>query len=74
MKGYLNGLTVLHDGESVYRGLYANAGVADKPAYPSAEHPVVTHPVTGEKALYVNRGFTRHVIGIPRDESDARAA
>ena len=72
MKTYLAGLTALHDGESVYRGLYANTGVADKPAYPSAEHPVVrTHPVTGKKALYVNRGFTRHIIGIPRDESDA---
>ena len=72
MKAYLAGLTALHDGESVYRGLYANAGVADKPAYPSAEHPVIrTHPVTGKKALYVNRGFTRHIIGIPRDESDA---
>jgi taurine dioxygenase len=72
MKAYLDGLTALHDGESVYRGLYANYGVADRPAYPSAEHPVVrTHPVTGRKALYVNRGFTRHIIGVPRDESDA---
>src|SRR5918995_1467016 len=72
MKTYLDGLTALHDGESTYRGLYANYGVADRPAYPSAEHPVVrTHPVTGKKALYVNRGFTRHIIGIPRDESDA---
>ena len=72
MKAYLDGLTALHDGESAYRGLYANYGVADKPSYPSAEHPIVrTHPVTGKKALYVNRGFTRHIIGIPRDESDA---
>jgi taurine dioxygenase len=72
MKTYLDGLTALHDGEAAYRGLYANAGVADKPTYPSAEHPVVrTHPVTGKKALYVNRGFTRHISGIPRDESDA---
>ena len=60
MKAYLDGLTALHDGEQTYRGLYANYGVADRPEYPRAEHPVVrTHPVTGKKALYVNRGFTR---------------
>src|SRR5437899_3766955 len=75
MKAYLDGLTALHDGEPIYRGLYANYGVADRPAYPHAEHPVVrTHPVTGKKALYVNRGFTRHINGIPRDESDAMLA
>ena len=71
MQTYLQGLAALHDGEHVYRGLYANYGVADKPAYPRAEHPVVrTHPVTGRKALYVNRGFTRRILGIPRDESE----
>src|SRR5689334_9465819 len=75
MKAYLDGLTALHDGEQAYRGLYANYGVADKQAYPRAEHPVVrTHPVTGRKALYVNRGFTRFLIGVPRDESDAMLA
>ena len=71
MKTYLEGLTALHDGESVYRGLYANFGVQDKDIYPHAEHPVVrTHPVTGRKALYVNRGFTRRILGLPRDESE----
>jgi len=71
MKTYLEGMTAVHDGEQVYRGLYANYGVADKPNYPRAEHPVIrTHPVTGGKALYVNRGFTRHLVGVPRDESE----
>ncbi len=72
MKTYLDGLQALHDGEPVYRGTYANHGVADKPTYPHAEHPAVrTHPVTGRKALFVNRGFTTRLLGIPRDESQA---
>jgi taurine dioxygenase len=72
MKAYLEGLTAVHDGEPVYRGTYANLGVADKASDPRAEHPVVrTHPVTGRPALYVNRGFTTHLVGVPRDESAA---
>ncbi|MBV9784312.1 MAG: TauD/TfdA family dioxygenase [Acidisphaera sp.] len=72
MKAYLEGLTAIHDGEPVYRGTYANLGAADKPVYPRAEHPVVrTHPVTGRRALYVNRGFTTRIVGIPADESEA---
>jgi taurine dioxygenase len=71
LKAYLDGLTAEHTGEH-YRGQYANYGIADKPEYPRAEHPVVrTHPVTGRKALYVNKGFTRRILGIPLDESAA---
>ena len=32
------------------------------------------HAVTGKKSLYVNRGFPRHINGVPRDESDAMLA
>ena len=72
MKAYLDGLTAVHDGEDVYRGTYSNYGVDDKPVYPRAEHPIVRiHPVTGKKALYVNRGFTKRIVGLPRDESGA---
>ena len=72
MKSYLDGLIAEHDGEDAYRGTYKNYGVEDRPVYPRAEHPIVrTHPVTGRKALYVNRGFTKRVIGVPRDESSA---
>ncbi len=72
MKAYLDGLTAVHDGEHYYRGTFANFGVADKPVYPRAEHPIArTHPVTGRKALYVNRGFTTRIVGVPIEESDA---
>jgi taurine dioxygenase len=72
MKTYLAGLTAIHDGEHVYRGLFDNEGQGEKEAYPRAEHPVIrTHPVTGKKALYVNSGFTTRILGIPLDESDA---
>ena len=70
MKAYLQGLTAVHDGEENYRGTYANFGVKDRPAYPRAVHPVVrTHPVTGKKALFVNKGFTKRILDIPLDES-----
>jgi taurine dioxygenase len=72
LQAYLDGLAAVHDGEHVYRGLFADFGEPDRPSYPRAEHPVVrTHPVTGRKALYVNRGFTTRILGIPIDESDA---
>lgn len=71
MKRCLKGLTGLHDGEPIYRGLYANYGVQYKDEYPRAEHPVVrTHAVTGRKALYVNCGITGRILGVPCDESN----
>lgn len=33
-------------------------------------HPVIRkHPVTGEEALYVNRQFTRRIVGYKKEES-----
>lgn len=70
MKRLLEGMTALHDGETTYRGRYE--GMREAQSYPSAEHPVIRiHPVSGRKALFVNRIFTRRIVQLPKHESDA---
>ncbi|TCD61185.1 hypothetical protein EIP91_008810 [Steccherinum ochraceum] len=35
------------------------------------EHPLVrVHPATGEKALYINQGFTKYIVGFKDEESE----
>jgi taurine dioxygenase len=72
MKRFLAGKTAIHDGEHVYRGRYGLGEEEPGKVYPKSEHPVIrTHPVTGRKALYVNRGFTTRIVQLKKRESDA---
>lgn len=74
MQRLLAGLTAVHEGEPYYRDRYGSNHLRDA-AHPRAEHPVVrTHPVTRRPALYVNKGFTTRLAGLPRSESDALLA
>ncbi len=49
----------------------ARLGV-ERPPIPQAVHPVIVrHPDTGREILYVSKGITRSILGMPRDESNA---
>lgn len=70
MQSFLEGLTAVHDGGIPYVGAYKST--PPEGGYPRNEHPVIAlHPVTGEKLLYVNSGFTSHIVGLQRWESKA---
>jgi len=69
-KKRLHGLKALHSGYEQAENSRKRGGVVRRDPV-SNVHPVVrTHPVTGEKALYVNPQFTRKIIGYKKEESD----
>jgi len=44
----------------------------ERPPIPHATHPVIIrHPDSGREILYVSKGITRYIVGMPKDESDA---
>ena len=73
----VTGLYAQHD-FSVFRRRLVEKGASEAELkefdrqYPAPEHPVIrTHPDTGEQVIYVNRAFTRQILGIPPEESQA---
>lgn len=69
-KKRLEGLRAVHS--AVSQAEYSrNRGGPVRREPVETEHPVVRkHPVTGEKALYVNKQFTRYIVGFKDEESE----
>lgn len=77
----LDGLTAVHSGKEQFSQILANRETDvewDGSVFDQLQpvvHPVVrTHPETGERALFVNAGFTSHIVELKRSESDALLA
>ena len=74
LKRMLDGLEAVHAmanaGDTSYGREFAGKG--DVIAAKSATHPlVITHPDSGRKALFVNRGYTARIVGLAKAESEA---
>ena len=68
----LEGLTAIHtNNDGVSQELKNGQNAVMRRAELVQEHPVVIlHPVTKEKALYVNPVYTKRIVGYDQEESD----
>jgi taurine dioxygenase len=74
IKRLLDGLEAVHAAANAGGTSYAREfeGKGNVVAAQAATHPVViVHPDSGRKTLFVNRGYTSHIVGMTRAESDA---
>ncbi|KAI0006780.1 TauD-domain-containing protein [Xylariaceae sp. FL0662B] len=67
----LHGLFATHSGIEQVAASSARGGIKRREPVVNV-HPIIrTHPATGEKAIYVNPQFTRDIVGLKKEESDA---
>ena len=72
-KTLLEGLIAIHESEHLYKGRYDERGVNNVDIKtPVAKHPLIRkHPITGKKAIYINRTFTTGIEGMNKGESSS---
>ncbi|CZR60676.1 related to E.coli dioxygenase [Phialocephala subalpina] len=69
-KERLHGLRAVHSRKEQGQMSLGRGGVVKRDPV-TTDHPIVrTHPATGEKALFVNRSFTRSIVGYKKEEYD----
>jgi len=75
-KRRIEGLRAVHSLLYRYGDKTGSADMAKRALeFPPASHPlVIAHPATGRKHLYLSEGYTTHIEGLPKDESDALVA
>lgn len=71
LKDLLEGLHVLHSSEEQANFSRTEGGAVRRDPVKNI-HPLVrVHPVTGDKILYVNPGFSRKIVEFKQEESDS---
>jgi taurine dioxygenase len=77
LRKYVDGKTYIHGGNNRYKVQPSDVDKSIQQLIdymneivPLVEHPaVITHPVTGEQALYISSGFTMKIKGMKHEES-----
>ncbi len=71
LKVFLEGLKAEHSGFSQAENARRDGHFVRREPVKSY-HPIVrVHPVTGHRVFFVNPGFTKSIVGLKTEESDA---